>query len=191
MKPILLFTLIAIAQLTYAQRDTALVFSDVISVDSVTSDELFLRARTWFAKTYKSSSDVLEVNDKQSGELSGNAAITYNYESFMAPDRTLSGFVRYQISVFVKDGRYRYELSNFRHEGSISLQSKWNTGPTNLGLIKHTYRCPRDVRGNWQSDNFWDARWNEVRQLCISEAEAIAQSLGESMKKPSSKASNW
>lgn len=100
-----------------------IVFTEIIKVDSVSKDELYSRAREWFARTFVSSKNVLEMDDRQAGKLIGNGAKSgFYYGLLMTPvDYTLT----YEISVYIKDGRYKYEIADFVNDenkyGSFSL----------------------------------------------------------------------
>jgi len=81
------------------------------TVEGISKDELFKRARKWFAKTYNSSKDVLQVNDPSTGELIG--------KGIMATKAKINRInwnndVDHTLAVEVKDGRYRITLNGLR-----------------------------------------------------------------------------
>lgn len=86
-------------------KDGIVTYSNVIEVEGANKEELFLRAKKWFAKTYKSAQDVIQLDDKESGELigKGNSSISY-----YARKPTIS----HTISISVKDGRFRYVITD-------------------------------------------------------------------------------
>jgi len=71
---------------------------------------LYTRAREWFAKTYKSSKSVIQMEDKESGTLVGRALL-------LVKDGTY-GYIDYSISVYLKTGRFRYVITDFSHRGN-------------------------------------------------------------------------
>jgi hypothetical protein len=93
-----------------------IAYSEVVYVDSLANkEELYSKAREWFAKAYKSSTNVIQMEDKESGKIVGKAlmqvyhkALGSNYES---------GYINYTISIYLKDGRYKYEVTDFYHTG--------------------------------------------------------------------------
>jgi hypothetical protein len=92
-----------------------IVYSEVIHVDSLTKkQELFSRAREWFAKAYKSSTSVIQMEDKESGKIVGKALMQVYYKNRQ------NGYINYTISIQVKDGRYKYEVTDFYHTGQGS-----------------------------------------------------------------------
>lgn len=45
-------------------------FSEVITVDSsLKKNELYSRLKTWFAEAFKSSQDVIQLDDRESGKI--------------------------------------------------------------------------------------------------------------------------
>lgn len=127
MKKLILLSLILVSSICYAEiiptpqlpidsTTNLITYSGVVKVDSLlTKSMLFSKAREWFAKTYKSAKNVIQLEDSENGKIVGKAlmqvyhkALGSNYDS---------GFINYTISIFVKDGRYKYEISNFYHTG--------------------------------------------------------------------------
>lgn len=76
-------------------------YSETVYVDSLTKHELFSTAIEWFAKTYNTSPNVIVMADKKSGEITG----------IECP----SGYINYTMSIYVKDGSYKYEITDFHH----------------------------------------------------------------------------
>jgi len=115
----LIFLLISTA---FGQKETSklpidsltgkIVYSEVMHVDSsATRQELFSKAREWFAKAYKSSKNVIQMEDKESGKIVGKALMQVYYKNRQ------DGYINYTISIQVKDGRYKYEVTDFYHTG--------------------------------------------------------------------------
>jgi len=105
-------------------------YQAVEQVQGVDKKELFSRARNWFAQTYQSANSVLQVNDSESGELTGKGSftITPTMLGMGIPTR-----VDHTIQVEVKDGRYRVTVNNFY------VESKNNVGGP-INNIKNTSR---------------------------------------------------
>jgi hypothetical protein len=81
MKKLVFLTLLLFALKSYAQDEVTLpvdssgntVYTEVINLDSTSKNDLYLRAKEWFAKTYKSSQSVIQMDDKEGGVISGKA----------------------------------------------------------------------------------------------------------------------
>jgi len=89
-------------------------YTKVIEVPGTTKIDLYSRANEWFAKTYNSSQNVLQAQDKEEGKLIGKALMKSTLKGFNA------GYVNYTISVFLKDNRYKYEVTDLAHEKGTS-----------------------------------------------------------------------
>ena len=122
----LLLTLPAIAQKSVVQDDK---LNGIIPLDSegkpayqvdnnvegATKDELFKRARTWFIKTYNAHKDVLQVNDPSSGVLTGTGR---QRTSVKSEGLDWQGSVEHTLTVEVKEGKYRINLTDLKVEGN-------------------------------------------------------------------------
>lgn len=118
-----LFTTIVFGQketpkLPIDSNTSKITYSEVVTVDSLTSkQELYSRAREWFAKTYNSSKDVVQMEDKESGKIIGKA-ITQVYYKMLGMDHE-HGHINYTITIAVKDGKYKYEITDLHHKGQL------------------------------------------------------------------------
>lgn len=113
-----------------------ITFAEVVHVsDSATTDEIYVRAREWFARTYRSSQDVLQMDDRESGRIIGKAIFQVTHRALGA--NYPSGHFRYTISIVARDGRYRYELTDFYHAGD---GNKINDAGLVEGMINTTDR---------------------------------------------------
>ncbi len=126
MKYIFIFFLISISCLaqkkTYSFLDTpiridsisgGMIYTQVVDVEKASSLQLYNRAKLFLQKTFISDTPVIVVDDKESGFLSGKGKLISDLSLGYA---LLTGEtqMRYEmiIEIRVKDGRYRYEISN-------------------------------------------------------------------------------
>ena len=129
MKKILaFFTTLFLTLNAFAQKETLelpidtltkmITYTEVLNIDtSITKQELYSRAREWFAKTYNSSQSVIQMDDKENGKIVGKA-LTQVYHKAMGSNFP-SGHINYTISIYLKDGRFKYEITNFYHTGQF------------------------------------------------------------------------
>lgn len=95
----------------YAQKP--LMFSVVIRKDGADAQTLYDLTRNWFAQTYRDSKAVLQ--DQNSGkELTGHGSISFSNNNLKYS--SINGYIKYLIDIQFKDGRLRFEMSNFTHE---------------------------------------------------------------------------
>ena len=109
-----LIILIVIILSTLRSNAQSLKLSDTVIV-SKSKNELFSNALEWFANSFKSGKDVLQVSDKESGKIIGKGY--FNTSPI-------------QITIVVKDNKYRYE-------GSYSCQETGQQGFTIRVIPNH------------------------------------------------------
>src|SRR5690606_33005985 len=128
-----LFTAKTFSQNTNFPIDTAtgkIKFSEVVYLDSIPKATLYTKAREWFVRTFKSSKVVLELEDKEAGKLIGKGDFTAITEESMNDNEFIKkkglvskelrekknkgevGSVSFIVSIYIKDGRYKYEITD-------------------------------------------------------------------------------
>lgn len=113
----LLMALGLVAPSLKAQEVTPLTYSEVIQVDGVSKDELFSRAKLFFVNTYNNATKVIQNEDKDSGIIAGKAITSDNiiigkFSGSGATDAPAT----YTITLAVKDGRYKYTITDIVQE---------------------------------------------------------------------------
>ena len=74
---------------------------------SMSKDQIFVKTMEWFSQTFNESKSVIDYQDKESGTIIGNGAVTHFYGMIV------NGQVRFSVKVQAKDNRSRVTLSNF------------------------------------------------------------------------------
>ena len=99
-----------------------ITYEGVVEVPGVSKADLYLRAHAWVAKTYRSANDVIQMQDKEAGQLiiKGVSRVSSRGNSF--------GIVRHTLTIYVKDGRYKYVLSDLTHDAS-GAPNIYSAGP--------------------------------------------------------------
>lgn len=116
MKTLSLFFIMALATISVRAQtipvDTVnktVVYTGVVNADNILKDELFVRAKAWFAKTYRSSNNVLQMDDRDAGKLIGHGSDLLSYRYALI---SMGYYLKYIIEVDVKDGKYKYTISD-------------------------------------------------------------------------------
>jgi hypothetical protein len=183
MKNIIAIALFIICAECYAQDK--LVFTEVVTVDStLKKNDLFNSAREWLNKTFTSGKDVSQIVDKESGEISGKGFIEFVSKYFNCSAR-ISGKIWFTVNIYLKDGKYKYEFSDFRHEGSSSMQY----GPISLGLITNSSEYPYDDLLPITPRSWYTKRWIEIKDKINAVISLNIKDLKEVMAKKMN--SNW
>jgi hypothetical protein len=81
-------------------------YTGVVKVDGVNKKELYSRAKKWVVLSYKSANDVIQLDEKEDGIIIGKGNFGINYYS-------RNPIIKHTIQIEIKDGRYKYTVSNF------------------------------------------------------------------------------
>lgn len=107
-----------------------LTYFNVVHIDSSTSkDELFDRAKIWFVESYNNADAVIHMENKEKGIIIGKGLFNYTPSKNSYITKPLTGVIHYTFSVYFKDGRYKYYMTDFIHESRASLT------PHSVGLM--------------------------------------------------------
>ena len=93
-------------------------YSEVVQVDSISKDELYIRAKRWFVNTYKSANHVIQLDDKESGDIMGKGFFKTSWQVTFYAFSDIE--VHHTVSIQVKEGRYRYEIASFRIQYDVA-----------------------------------------------------------------------
>ena len=86
-------------------------YTEVVQVPDKNADQLYSSAREWFVETFKSAKDVLQMDDPVAGKLIGKG---YSAVPIQSGGITVDTKMKYTIKIFVKEGRYKYEITDIR-----------------------------------------------------------------------------
>jgi hypothetical protein len=99
--------------------DTKLITYKEVVTTSGTPEELYIRAIAWVNKEYKNPADATKVRDAETGliEIIHRFELTQKVQGVTLKAAT----VDYSLKLELKDGRFRYTITNF-NEKTISRQ---------------------------------------------------------------------
>jgi hypothetical protein len=149
--------------------DTHLVsYTGVVEVTGVSQAQLYSRAYEWIAKNYKSANDVIQMQDKESGKLIAKGLLPVSLKGRAA------GNVEHTLSVYVKDGRYKYEFTSLRHQYMATGQ---HGGDYSMGPFENAEPTLRIAFVNGQIKKSWD----QIRRNTENDITAMTASLEAAM----------
>lgn len=93
----------------------------VVQIDSTDKKTLYSSAMAWVALGYKSSKDVIQLSDMESGRIIIKGAFKTNI--YMK-----SGFIYHTLTLEFKDNRYRYTYSDLSYYSSGSGEMSFDKG---------------------------------------------------------------
>jgi hypothetical protein len=156
-----------------------LSFSEAIEVTG-DKNELFIRGREWFNENFKSAKDVLQIADKESGELAGKGIMSVVYVFKYMGERSYTADVSFQMNVWVKDGKYKYEMTNFMILGT--------NGNVDFGLITTSDETTKTTPG--YSDKKMNEMYLSIKKGTEIKSQTVIQDLKQKMSK-TSKSAEW
>lgn len=164
----LLAILMVMSFLTYGQ--TTLTYTDVVKVDNVPKDALYSRAISWFATSYNNSKAVLQLENRIEGQIIGKATMPYNPTVYATSARTI-GVINYTIKIFLKDGRYKYEITDFIH---VPTGSNDCSG-LSFGIITTNTTSPIQQKGQFKN---WNNKvWNDIQNQIENNITPLIENL--------------
>jgi len=87
--------------------DGKVKYSEVIQVEGSKAGLLYGKAKLWFASAFRSAQDVIQLDDRENGNILGKGLIMKEEKSGLTQIRKTWYFT---VKVQVKDGRYRAEI---------------------------------------------------------------------------------
>lgn len=124
----------AILNLSVSGQGHPVSYTEVVELENISADVLFKRAKVWFATAYNSANDVIQLDDDDTNQIIGKATMQYNPTILYASKQT-GGRINYTIKVFVKEGRYKYIITDFIHDPQ-------GYNKIGMGLITTEDECP-------------------------------------------------
>jgi hypothetical protein len=102
----------------FPTKDGLIYYSEVIEVDSsLSAIDIYLNAKNWLLDAFKSSKSVIQLDDKELGVITVKSyikkRIPYSDESQ----------IWFTLKLEMKEGRYRYSLSNVQIEYVVTITS--------------------------------------------------------------------
>lgn len=186
LKPLLLGCALLLAtSATYAQKapkvkdndtlptlptdpETHLVaYTSVVEVAGATQDQLYSRAYDWVARTHAATASSA-LQDKEKGRLTvqGTTHPHYRGNEF--------GSVTHTVSIYVKDGKYKYDFTNFRHDYVVPGQ---HGGDASLGPFEN-----EEPKKMVMMAGLMHRVWNSLRNETDVQVKALIADLEVSMQ---------
>lgn len=181
MRQIILFIIIFSYYQSYSQlisefsRDEKgdMLFTEIVTVDSSSKDELYLNASSFFANQFKSANHVIQLQDKQAGVLIGKGTgKIYNDED--AVMTTVYNF-NFTMRITVKDNRYKYEIYGI----SFFTQPALPYYPNGVQFSQHDMF---DSTVYYKSNGKPKPRFEKSKNALIKSINDIVNSLNREMK---------
>ena len=166
----LLFGLLLIASLNINAQEN-LKFEKVIKTDSIGKSLLYATINDWFASTYNSANDVIQMSDKDAGIIIGNGSMSYSKKGMFY--MCYSGYLKYTIKVYVKDNRFKVVLTNFNHSVKVGNWPQCALGTLTTESVYATKGMSKKYHNN---------TWNDLKVTAEEYSNEIFESLEKKTK---------
>jgi hypothetical protein len=90
-----------------------ITYEGVIEVKGVAADDLYRRMQQWFGSFYKNPGEVVRENDSVKYKMMGKPRFRISNPPDKSGLKTDAGIVQYTIQVAAKEGRFRYEITEY------------------------------------------------------------------------------
>lgn len=162
-----------------------ITYQGVVEVPGVSQADLYARASAWLAQTYGPADATVESQGPAAGQLvvkgTRRAAVRNTYDGVLRS--TYAGVVRHTLTIYVKEGRYKYMLTNLTHDaaGTPNLRSGGPLEQPKASLYGYAGLGSQKPWADLKQDATRDAR-----QLADSLQAAMTQRpMQKAAKKPS------
>ena len=194
MKKIILLFIMLIGISMSAQDK--LTYSDVVQVDGISKDDLFNRSlvylttnfnnikkdrSTVFHKGFNVVNQQVIMHDQSNGQIISKVQFNYNPE-ILTYSAQVIGIVEFTMSVFVRDGRYRYEVTDFIHTPTEKAHfGKFYNNDSSSFVLLDTNEFPNKV--NKLNKSTKDKIYRDIVLQCKNYSEELVEGLKLSMTK--------
>lgn len=135
-------------------KDGKVFYEQVDSLDGIAKAELFNRSKVWFVNTFKSANAVLQLEDKETGNLMGKAITNYEAGNLFSGPST--SHVHYTININVRDGKCRIQLydlyvSNTSNAITYTPEYLLKYPKMNRKKIEHVDACAKELLAEYRA----------------------------------------
>lgn len=115
-------------------KDGELNYSEVVVLDSTfKKNDLYINAKKFFVDVYHSAKDVIQLDDKDAGIVIGKGYFETLWKANFLYTYQLQ--IWHTIKISIKDGKYKYEITDFRYKYYVA-PDKYSSGGWNEGNLK-------------------------------------------------------
>jgi len=139
-------------------------YSDIVVVDStITKNELYSTFMDWIAKNYVSAQNVIQYQDKEEGKIVAKGLFKVYLNGLYGPEE--AGYIYHTISLYVKNGKYKYTIDNIYYEGNTK------------------YGGSADINNSKPAGGMMKQQWVKIREQANSELEKTILSFKDAANK--------
>ena len=95
-----------------------ITYQEVVQVPGVSQADLYARAAAWVAHTYNTADQVTQHPETGELAIEGRRTVTLRTTYANVLRGSYAGVVHHTLTIYVKDGRYKYVLTDLAHDAS-------------------------------------------------------------------------
>lgn len=105
---------------SFPYQDGKILYTRIVQIDSAGKDELYNRAKRWIADSFNSAKDVIQLDNKENGEIicKGFFTTTWHISSLFSQEVN----VWHTLKIQLKDNRTKVDLYNIRLKYIVDLK---------------------------------------------------------------------
>lgn len=103
----------------FPTQNGKIIYQEVVKVDTtLTASNLYMNAREWMIDAFKSSNDVIQLDDKENCIIIGKGFVSKGHNSMIENPRNW-----FTLKIEARTGRYRYTLYDINYEFGVHLMN--------------------------------------------------------------------
>lgn len=91
-------------------------YTEVVKIDSTSEEILYSRAKIWITNIFNSAKDVIQLDSKEDGIIICKGSLKAHGLNRGGRDMSV-GYVHFTMKLSFKDNKYKYEFTDFIHDG--------------------------------------------------------------------------
>jgi hypothetical protein len=115
--------LIACSLLTRAQdtltKDGKLMIEFVDTAKGLSKDQIYSKVKAWFGANHLTSNTDIQTDDKENGRIIGTGTMKIYFSKGAYQGNHTNDYV---IDITIRDGKYRLQLYDFKHDGQLRAE---------------------------------------------------------------------
>lgn len=121
-------------------------YESVVQVQGTSRDVLYKKALEWFNTFYKNPTEVIRENDVEKGKIVGKPRFKIYNPADKNGIKGDAGAVQYTITVAVKEGKFKYELTefNWKQPSYYAIERWMDTKPQSYSPVYNHYLLQTD-----------------------------------------------
>jgi len=156
------------------------VYEEVVEIPNVSKDDLYQRATSCMVSMFNDSKQVVKIQDKEAGKIVAKGFIDGTYRQLST---TIEHGFEFELAIYVKEGRYKYIVSNISHIGCTNPRF---TYPKAGGLLSNGEPdCGYGMSKMMKRD------WKKYKEFAHAEVEKIVSIVKIQMNKQSETEADW